>query len=68
MDMQVPTTAAIGGWRMRVARYFLGGFEGQPGNYHLEMGVLSDTGCFGCRQATRVHNSQLRCLRGMEPL
>jgi hypothetical protein len=53
---------------MRVARYSLGGFLGKPGNYHLEMEVVSDTGCVGCRQGARVPNSRLRRLREMETL
>jgi hypothetical protein len=31
--------------RNTITGYFLGGFEGGPGKYHLEIEVLSDTGC-----------------------
>jgi biopolymer transport protein ExbD len=31
--------------RETIAGDFLGGFEGDPGNYHLEIEVVSDTGC-----------------------
>jgi hypothetical protein len=34
--------------RNTIAGYFLGGFEGKPGNYHPEIKVVSDTGSFGC--------------------
>ncbi len=31
--------------RNTITGYFLGGFEGKPGDYHLEVEVMSDTGC-----------------------
>jgi hypothetical protein len=31
--------------RNTIAGYFLGGFEGKPGSYHLEIEVVSDTAC-----------------------
>ncbi|SRR6266404_3885005 len=31
--------------RNTIAGFFLGGFEGKPGNYDLEIEVVSDTGC-----------------------
>jgi hypothetical protein len=36
--------------RNTIAEYFLGGFEGKPGRYHLEIEIVSDTVCLNAHK------------------